>query len=202
MITAAPNAPLGSVLTLPSYSPADFPPTSAILCRNTTPLITFAFDLLRRNAACHIVGRDIAVGLEKLLDRCDDGTPGTFSNRLLQIKLAECERLRRKGKLEAADAFSDRCSALAIIARGATSVAQIRQQLAKVFADGPGITLSTGHRAKGLEWETVFLLDWSLLPSKYATTVAALRQEKNLQYVMVTRAKLNLCFINSANWKS
>lgn len=62
MILSHPNAPLGSVDSLDWYVAADFPPTAAILCRNTAPLVSFAFDLLRRSVPCHIVGKDIQVG--------------------------------------------------------------------------------------------------------------------------------------------
>jgi superfamily I DNA/RNA helicase len=49
------------------------------------------------------------------------------------------------------------------------------------------IILSTGHKAKGLEFPVVFILSWNRLPHSRAITKEALKQERNLMYVMATR---------------
>lgn len=203
MILAHPSAPLGSVDRLSFYRPSDFTgPDSALLCRNTAPLVSFAFDLLARSVPCHIVGKDIQVGLEKLIDKVPVGSSFLFFNRdLCRHREAEKEKLLKKGKREQASNYVDKCNALCVIANNCMNRAEIKQKLAKIFSSGSGLTLSTIHKAKGLEWETVFLLDWNLLPSPYTETDAQRTQERNLQYVAVTRAKLNIKFINTGNWK-
>lgn len=57
-----------------------------------------------------------------------------------------------------------------------------------------GITLSSLHAAKGLEWGTVFLIGAAegLLPISLATTASAVEEEKRLLYVGVTRARQRL----------
>lgn len=54
-----------------------------------------------------------------------------------------------------------------------------------------GVTLSTLHAAKGLEWEAVFLAGVSegLLPISLAEAPAAIEEERRLLYVGVTRAR-------------
>lgn len=54
-----------------------------------------------------------------------------------------------------------------------------------------GVTLSTLHAAKGLEWEAVFLAGVSegLLPISLAEAPAAVEEERRLLYVGVTRAR-------------
>lgn len=203
MIQPHPDAPLGSVATLPNYNAQTFPATSAILCRNTAPLVCFAFDLLRRGVACHVVGRDIAVGLEKLVDKITSSAGGSmeeFNSRLAYHSEVESNKLHLKGKKQQAENYSDRCSALAEIASHCQTTSEIKTRIQKIFESGPGVTLSTIHKAKGLEWETVFLLDWGLLPSRYAEADWEKAQERNLQYVAVTRAKLDLRFITTGNW--
>lgn len=206
MILAHPSAPLGSVDRPPFYRPDDFRgPDSACLCRNTAPLIAFAFDLLSRSVPCHVVGKDIQVGLEKLIDKIGGTSLTEFKSNLVRHSEAESEKLRRKGKREKAANFEDKCQALLVIASkcgtSQTPNIAVKHRVSEIFKDGDGLTLSTIHKAKGLEWETVFLLDWDLLPSPYAESEAARTQERNLQYVAVTRAKLNLKFINTGNWK-
>lgn len=202
MILPRPDAPIGSVTRLSSYSPEDFTVADAAsLCRNTAPLVSFAFDLLAQSVPCHIVGKDIQVGLEKLIDKIQGGSLSEFKENLVRHSSAESEKLRRKGKREAAGNYEDKCAALLAVSQKCNTVSDVKAKLAAIFRDGTGLTLSTIHKAKGLEWETVFLLDWNLLPSPYAESAAARQQEKNLQYVAVTRAKLNLKFINSGNWK-
>jgi DNA helicase II / ATP-dependent DNA helicase PcrA len=56
------------------------------------------------------------------------------------------------------------------------------------------VTLSTFHRAKGLEWPMVALigLEAGLVPIAYATSPAALEEERRLLYVAMTRAEREL----------
>jgi len=56
------------------------------------------------------------------------------------------------------------------------------------------VTLSTIHAAKGLEWDSVYLvsLNEGWLPIGYAKTESAIAEEKRLLYVGVTRARKNL----------
>ena len=56
------------------------------------------------------------------------------------------------------------------------------------------VTLSTIHAAKGLEWQSVFIVGATegYLPIAYATTLTEIAEEKRLFYVAVTRAKKKL----------
>jgi DNA helicase II / ATP-dependent DNA helicase PcrA len=55
-----------------------------------------------------------------------------------------------------------------------------------------GVTLSSLHSAKGLEWDAVFLVGLAegMLPTAYAKTPEALEEERRLLYVGITRARL------------
>jgi superfamily I DNA/RNA helicase len=60
-------------------------------------------------------------------------------------------------------------------------------------ASGEVVTLSSIHRAKGLEADNVVILEPELLAAR-ARDPEAFQQEKNLLYVALTRAKNHLAF--------
>lgn len=202
LIESAANAPAGSVDSLDTYSPSDFPATAAVLCRRTAPLVRFALDALARSLPCTIAGRDIAGGLIALLERQHATSVDDLRTRLYDYRKDKCKALFGKGKASEAAALADRISALLVLARGATSVAAVKAKLEELFAPGRDLLhLSTIHRAKGLEWETVFILDFDeLMPSPWAKP-EELEQEHNLIYVAQTRARLHLRYIKSNRWK-
>jgi DNA helicase-2/ATP-dependent DNA helicase PcrA len=76
---------------------------------------------------------------------------------------------------------------------GADYVAWLEQRF-DPRAAGSGVHLLTYHRAKGLEFEAVFLprLDDKEMPSKRAVKAGGVVEERRLFYVGVTRAKRHL----------
>ena len=79
---------------------------------------------------------------------------------------------------------------------GEGSAAEFVAHLEQHFGShaGRGVHLLTYHRAKGLEFEAVFLprLEERELPSKLSKTADALAEERRLLYVGITRAKRHL----------
>jgi DNA helicase-2/ATP-dependent DNA helicase PcrA len=73
----------------------------------------------------------------------------------------------------------------------AAFVAELRERFAPGGDGAHGVHLLTFHRAKGLEFDAVFLprLQEKELPSKQARTEAEVAEERRLLYVGMTRAK-------------
>jgi DNA helicase-2/ATP-dependent DNA helicase PcrA len=75
-------------------------------------------------------------------------------------------------------------------------VAELDRRAAEQHAPvADGVTLATFHAAKGLEWDSVFLvgLQEGTLPISYALdSPAAVEEERRLLYVGMTRARLDL----------
>jgi len=69
----------------------------------------------------------------------------------------------------------------------------------KKSAPDAKLLLSTAHKAKGLEFDFVVHLDSHLIPAKFATTPEQIAQEHNIAYVINSRTKNTLMFIDSLN---
>ena len=69
-----------------------------------------------------------------------------------------------------------------------------RRDAVEAAAHGVGVNLLTYHRAKGLEWDAVFLpaVEEGLLPIRQAKTDEQVAEERRLLYVGITRARTHL----------
>lgn len=204
MITASPTAPLGSVTTLLSYSPSNFLPSDAILCRNTAPLITLAFGFIQREVGVHVLGREIGQGLVMLIHACKTDDITELEMKLITRRNREVAKARAVGSESAVAAIEDKYDCLNIFLQNANSIEELCSAIMVLFDDKAHglLTLSTIHKAKGLEWDRTFRLDFkTLLPSKWATQPWQQDQERNLQYVCSTRAKLHIIDITSNCWR-
>lgn len=190
----------GTVQTLYEWEYADIPNDAAVICRNNAPLFKFALHMLRAGRPVKLYGSDLEKSLVKLLRKMGDGN-AKQKEVLLAIddwQAAEEAKARESRKA----AISDRAECLRVFAEfGETLSAAVAYAEAIFAADGT-IHCMTGHKSKGLEFDTVFHLNSWMIPSKFARRSAEdgdetqLSQELNLRYVITTRAKKNLFFIN------
>lgn len=183
------------------WTPDMIPNGSAILCRNNAPLIRCALRLLTAKRRVTILGNDFAARLKKDISKATKGAPGAmpigevlemvkvFYEAKLEGKKPTASQLSTiQEKIEAIEAFSEDCTYLSDLADAIT----------RVFSDQVApITLSTGHKSKGLEWDWVMHLNPWMIPSKWAENdPEAMEQEMNLKYVIETRARHTLVLAN------
>lgn len=203
-IEAHSSAPEGVVRTMEAADIAkqSLTASDAILCRNTKPLVTMAYELIRKGVACHVEGKDIGVGMITLVNRFSATSVNVLIAKLDAFGEREAQKLIAKGRETQAEALLDKIETVKVIAEGCQTRAQVVSKIAAMFMDGkdearPTLTLSTVHRSKGREWARVFVLGFdTLMPSRFARQEWQMEQESNLQYVAYTRAMKELVLVS------
>lgn len=124
--------------------------------------------------------------------------------KLDDYEAREVDRAMAKDQSTKAESVRDRVDCIRIIigalAERERTVPKLVEAIQSLFTDKANgtITLCTVHKAKGMEWQRVYILDHNkLMPSKWAKRPWQKEQEKNLMYVAYTRAKFELAFIDS-----
>lgn len=203
-IEAHQSAPEGSYSTIQFaelMGRNDLKHGTAILCRNTKPLVALAFQLIRSGVPCKVEGRDIGNGLIKLATKWKRVTTlHGLETRLKGWSEAQIGRAKAKGNAALAQTIEDQYLTMLVItsecrAAKTDSVEAVTDRINKLFEDNVGkmLVLSTIHKAKGREWGTVYWLDREgTLPSPYARQKWQIEQEDNLCYVAATRAQSSL----------
>jgi hypothetical protein len=202
--------PEGSVERFAQYDSSSFPKGSIILCRNTAPLVAFAYGLLRRDVPCKILGRDIGATLMTLVKKLRPVNLDDFLDKLNTWCSREVERALKDDRNP--DRIYDQRECLQFFVDSldeeSRTVDSLLAKIELMFTDEANgsslsrVTLSTVHKAKGLEFPTVFILDFGkYMPSRFAKKPWQQVQERNLIYVAITRAMEKLVYINSDAWK-
>lgn len=197
----APDGKVSNLDTLEEIFAQGLTAQDAILCRNTKPIVSLAYDLIRKNIPCHVEGRDIGQGLKKFAEKYKVKTVDAMRSRLETFVEREKAKLIAKGKETAAEAIQDKFDTLMIISEGCRTVDEVKAKIDALFQDNdkekkPTLTLSTVHKSKGREWNRVYILGMEkYMPSKYARQQWQKDQERNLIYVAFTRAKSELIFV-------
>ena len=200
-IEAAPTAAEGEVLNLGAkWELNKFATGDLIICRTTKPLISFAYKFLRARIPAKIMGREIGQGLKSLIDKLNANGIDNLITKLDAWTEREIEKAVVKQQESKAEAVQDKASAILCLIGGMLETERTIPMLLLIidtlFSDAKGdITLATIHKAKGLEADTVFWLNSSQCPAKWAKSEWQIQQENNLCYVAVTRAKRRLVLI-------
>jgi DNA helicase-2/ATP-dependent DNA helicase PcrA len=205
-IQASETAKDGVVQQLERFYASTFTQQDGILCRNTGPLIQLAYKLISARVPCHVMGREIGQGLISLIKKMNAFSVTELSSRLQAYLDQETVKFLAKGQEDKADALADKVGTIEVFIQNmgiADTIQDLIHSIDSLFSDDADkdiLTLCTVHKAKGLEWERVFILDPDLMPSRYARQDWQKDQERNLQYVAVTRSRSELYYINSDDY--
>jgi superfamily I DNA/RNA helicase len=175
----------GSVEKPDKLEVGNIPDEATIICRNNAPLFAFAMRLLSSGRSISIAGSDIGPRLIKIM--------GKFGPESLNRNgtLAAIENWLEHKREKESKSAEDIAECMRVFANQGKTLGQAIGYAEHLFKQTGKIYLTTGHKAKGLEWDTVVHLDpW--LVRKNQTD-----QEMNLDYVISTRSRDRLIEIES-----
>ena len=175
----------GLVLRPNEWATDDIPDGAAIICRNNAPIFSLAIQLLRGGRYPELAGRDIVKNMVAKMKKI--GKPKLIRDHAMIAVDAwvKSEKLRVKDWRM----LEDTAACMRVFIEETDTLGE-----AIAFAETLGqksgrIQLMTGHRAKGLEFDTVFFLDAFLCRKD--------GQDPNIKYVIETRAQDKLVYVTS-----
>jgi len=177
----------GKFNVLPNLDATQIQDNSAIVCRNNAPLFNAAFALLSNKRSVSVAGSDIGPKIVKLLQKIGNADD---DSEALTAKIEEW-RLEKVRFANNPATINDTAECLKIFATWGSNLWQAIKYAEHILSQRGSILLTTGHKAKGREWDTVYHLDPFLCRDD--------DQDKNLKYVITTRAKQELYEIEGAN---
>lgn len=178
-----------------------------IICRRNAPLVKLALKFIAQRRQARVRGRDFATDLMNLAETIAEYDtivgkflPGLVSN-LEFYRMEKIQILANQDGSEAMiESLQDRCDCIETITltSRATSIEELQQEISNLFSDEKtAIYLSSVHRAKGLEANNVFVIDYNKIRITYKGQQAwQAQQEANLEYVALTRAKQKMYLVN------
>lgn len=177
------STPGGQVSDLTALHTADLPDRATFICRNNAPLYALAMRCLTAGIGVNVGGSDIGPRIVRQMKKLG---PEDMSRAALLAAIEEWLAAKEdRGSKTAADT----AACMRVFASHGANLGQAILYAEHLFKQDGQLHFTTGHKAKGLEYPTVFHLD----PWLIGTT----EQEKNLNYVISTRSSDYLATINS-----
>ena len=190
-----------------------------VLCRNNAPLIHAYNEFLKTGKKATIKGKEFGTTLKSIIKayktnelNLNLNKDGLFP-RLYDNLFTTRNKLMQQHGIDKDTAMKspvienklDIIKTLEVLSEGLTTKEELLEKVEEVFpkkSKNGGISLSTVHKAKGLEADNIYIICPSLMPSKSAKQDWEIMQEKNLMYVAYTRAKKKLAFVDETGFEN
>jgi superfamily I DNA/RNA helicase len=190
--------------TVASALPRMVRPGEMVICRANAPLLSLAYSCVNQGIPVMIRGRNIGSGLADIVKKLKPNSTQELSLKLKNYRTTNYQRLvDREASDSTIQAHLDACDCLDILSESHDNVFEILEAIEKLFCDSDDsekVILSSVHRSKGSECDTVYILAPHLLGRKGKNEDATI-QEVNLAYVALTRAKRRLVLAEGAKSK-
>jgi superfamily I DNA/RNA helicase len=170
----------------------DAQPGDFVISRVNAPLISLAFAWIAEGRRAVIKGRDIGTGLATWIKSAKAGSVPHLARKIREWREAEIKRLTAAER--PTQAVEDKAACLEALCEGAKDVPEVLSKVERLFGDANdrnAITLTSTHKAKGLEADRVWLLS-----DTYCRWPGI--EEDNLLYVAITRSKGELIYVTKA----
>ncbi|AVH74410.1 superfamily I DNA/RNA helicase (plasmid) [Nostoc sp. 'Lobaria pulmonaria (5183) cyanobiont'] len=209
-IEPSPNAAEGSITQIQSSDVEKLVKLGdMVIGRKTAPLVSLCIRLISRGIKATVKGKDIGESLKKDLEDIAKmpGYSFEFFNdataRYKQAKSLQYQGLDNEDQM--LENLKDKVQAIATIYQcqpQARGIDDLKYYIDSLFSDeNSPITLSTCHRAKGLEGDRIFIYKPDDMPMTWKNQQQwQLEQEKNLLYVALTRSKSELFIVGECSW--
>lgn len=181
-------------------------PGDIAIARRTAPLVGACIRLIGMKKKAFVKGRDIASGLSTIIKQVAKkkgfnwGRFPEYLNELIQEKIAKASKKRYSEN--AVQSLIDKYEGIMACHEGiaANSPAELILGIEKIFSDdSDGIELMTIHKSKGLQAETVYILEPNKLELSWRDMQEWQKvQERNCAFVALTRAQKRLVYVNNA----
>ena len=180
-----------------------------VLSRKTAPLVPLCLKLIANKKKAQIKGRAIGDNLKNELKAIENNPYFSWSefNYSLDIYLDDkCATYKgNKNEEQLKENLIDKIEAIGAIYRAtphAKNVKDLEAEIDNIFSDeNAPITLSTCHRAKGLEAQRIFIYEPQDMPMEWrGQKLWQYDQEMNLLYVALTRSKSELFIVGECGW--
>lgn len=203
---AAPTNPQGTIEAVSRDKLVDLiRPGEVVLSRLNAPLFGHCLRALRAGKPARIEGRDVAAGLRALIRKLAKGPAASsipaFLKRLSWWEEQQVHRIEN-AKPRTADSqienVRDKASMLRELAQDASGVRELTGRLDTIFSEveaGRCTVFSSVHRAKGLEWDRVYILR-DTLRTEGRNGNPPEQEELNIAYVAITRAINTLIWVD------
>lgn len=156
-----------------------------IISRKNAPLVSLAFRFLAEKRRAFIRGREFGDALVAIIKKFKGNTMEELKDYILTWETKQIKKLNDKFGTEAnLSQINDKADCLRAFIADSNSANEVIESIKNLFSDlndQNAITLTSCHRAKGLEYDNVWMIN-----STFSFTS---EEEKNLWYVAVTRTK-------------
>ena len=179
----------GLVTRKETWSASDLRPGDAVVCRNNAPLFSLAIKLIERDQLPRIAGRDIGAPIVKLMKKL--GKTQMLTPAALDALEAWQDKELKRARDGARGSIRDKAEVIRVMLSRTKTLGDAIAYLEHLLNREGRIDLMTGHKSKGLEFDRVWFLDqhWCNLEHE---------QDANIKYVIETRAKSELHYIQTA----
>ena len=185
-----------------------FQENDMVLCRTSAPLVGLCMKLIESGITAVVKGKDIAQDLKNLIENANTRDIKAVLNYLNEERKKCIDILREERRCDENTAknstryinLDDRCKCIENICMySIKDITQLKSYINRMFTDEKvenAVMLSTVHKSKGLEANRVLILLPDKLPLKFPHQQEwQEKQEFNLKYVALTRARKELIFI-------